>query len=399
MTTPAKFVQLREALPEEFTDTDAAPAADTDWTPLPGHPLAAIFPMMSDEQLKAHADDIKDNGQQVPILTYESKVLDGRNTQAACKIAGVVPRYEEWRGNGSPVSVVLSRNAHRRQLTDAQRAVSAARAKAAFEEEARQRRDANLLQKKGSTDGLNSGHRSEGRSAELAARALQVSRDSVNKAAKMLKHASPDLVFSVESGSISLDAGMLLATLPVVEQRRTLSGGTRQVQLRVKELRDAAKRPKEAKKQRVGDHANGSDKSDDTKPSNAETSTQPTATQRTDTTTTTTSADGAATMCTTRTSSTTMTPPDTERAGDATAESSTSPTAAPTSPCDDSSGEAETTGSDDESAEQTAQGMTPEEFHVAFRAMRGFLRKYPKVAEKVIATFTSDLRKSTGRAA
>ncbi len=104
MTTPAKFVQLREALPEEFTDTDAAPAADTDWTPLPGHPLAAIFPMMSDEQLKAHADDIKDNGQQVPILTYESKVLDGRNTQAACKIAGVVPRYEEWRGNGSPVS-------------------------------------------------------------------------------------------------------------------------------------------------------------------------------------------------------------------------------------------------------------------------------------------------------
>jgi hypothetical protein len=144
-----------------------------------------------------------------------------------------------------------------------------------------------------------------------------------------------------------------------------------------------------ATNQHADDHQTsaGDDTAGDARPSRAEaaTATDPSAA-------TATAAQGT-------TSPTTVTPPDTERAGDATAASSTSSTAAPATPCDDSSGEAETTGSDDESAEQTAQGMTPKEFQVAFRAMRAFLRKYPKVAKKVIATFTGDLRKSTGRAA
>jgi ParB-like chromosome segregation protein Spo0J len=43
------------------------------------HPIANVWPMLDDDALKALADDIRANGQSVPIVTYEGKILDGRN--------------------------------------------------------------------------------------------------------------------------------------------------------------------------------------------------------------------------------------------------------------------------------------------------------------------------------
>ncbi|HVA51029.1 MAG TPA: hypothetical protein VNH11_32110 [Pirellulales bacterium] len=64
---------------------------------------------------------------------------DGRNHLQACKLAGVEPRFVEWDGQGSPLAFVLSRNLHRRQLDESQRAVIGARAKERFQEEAAER--------------------------------------------------------------------------------------------------------------------------------------------------------------------------------------------------------------------------------------------------------------------
>ena len=209
---------------------------------IPFHSVADIFPMMSDADLQELAQDIKEHGLHEPIWICNGKIIDGRNRYRACRVVGVEPTFREWGGEGSLANFVLSLNLHRRHLDSAQRAMVAARAKEEFEAEALQRRDANLLQNKGSTDGLDPGHRSGGRSAQLAADALNVSRDAVNKAAKILKEAAPELVAAVEQGKVSLDAGAAVTTLPVDEQREIVKHG--KVKEKAKELREARAKAK-----------------------------------------------------------------------------------------------------------------------------------------------------------
>jgi hypothetical protein len=186
------------------------------------HPVADLFPLMADDELRALADDIRANGQREPAWLWQGKIIDGRNRYRACVLEGRETWVREWDGQGSLVAFVLSLNLHRRHLTDQQRALVAARANEAFEAEALERRNANLQQNKGSTDGLDPGHRSRGRSAELAAKALGVSRDSVNKAAKILKEGDEALIQAVQAGEASLDAAATVARLPREEQREAV---------------------------------------------------------------------------------------------------------------------------------------------------------------------------------
>jgi hypothetical protein len=43
------------------------------------------------------ADDIRQNGLVEPVALLDGLVLDGRNRLRACEIAGVEPRFVEWR--------------------------------------------------------------------------------------------------------------------------------------------------------------------------------------------------------------------------------------------------------------------------------------------------------------
>ncbi|NKW09818.1 hypothetical protein HGG76_10425 [Ochrobactrum tritici] len=70
----------------------------------PAHPLADIFPMIAEADLKVLAADIAANGQVEPILLLEGQVLDGRNRQAACGLAGVEPIYSDFSGVDPSVS-------------------------------------------------------------------------------------------------------------------------------------------------------------------------------------------------------------------------------------------------------------------------------------------------------
>ena len=58
------------------------------------HPVAALFPMLADDEIEELAADIKARGLLQPIvLDAEGRVLDGRNRLAACEIAGVEPTF------------------------------------------------------------------------------------------------------------------------------------------------------------------------------------------------------------------------------------------------------------------------------------------------------------------
>ena len=59
-------------------------------------------------------------------LSCETKLVDGRNRRAACKIAGVIPDTRELNGEDA-TAYVLSANIHRRHMTKGQRAMAVAK--------------------------------------------------------------------------------------------------------------------------------------------------------------------------------------------------------------------------------------------------------------------------------
>lgn len=89
------------------------------------HPVAALFPMMTDDELNELANDIEDNGLIHPIIMQGDLVIDGRNRLRACEIANVQPKFDEFDGE-SVEAYIVSANLSRRNLTKGQQAMAMA---------------------------------------------------------------------------------------------------------------------------------------------------------------------------------------------------------------------------------------------------------------------------------
>jgi hypothetical protein len=98
------------------------------WRPTEVHPLAALFPMLDEDDLAALADDIKQHGLRTPIqVDADGRLVDGRNRQDACDRASVEPQYQVL--NGEDVEALFwSNNGKRRHMTKGQLAMVAAMA-------------------------------------------------------------------------------------------------------------------------------------------------------------------------------------------------------------------------------------------------------------------------------
>jgi hypothetical protein len=87
------------------------------------HPVADLFPMLADDELAELAEDIKQRGLLHPIvLDGEGRILDGRNRQAACELAGVEPSTVVYDGD-DPDGYALAVNIARRHMTKGQLAM------------------------------------------------------------------------------------------------------------------------------------------------------------------------------------------------------------------------------------------------------------------------------------
>jgi len=90
------------------------------------HPVADLFPMLPEDELRDLAEDIKLRGQLQPIVLDKPKpdgaILDGRNRFAACELAGVEPEFVVYEGD-DPDGYALAVNISRRHMTKGQQAI------------------------------------------------------------------------------------------------------------------------------------------------------------------------------------------------------------------------------------------------------------------------------------
>lgn len=242
------------------------------------HPASEMFPMMTGDDLKALAEDIRENGQREPIVLLDGKILDGRNRYKACEIAGVEPRFVEYDCWVGPDLYVLSMNLHRRHLTHDEKAMIAHRkVRPEFEEQTLARRSAfsrttedvgvpsSLAPRGRQRVEIKTAPSRKGRSSELAGSIVGVSGRQVERAATVEKH-SAELADKVERGEMSLSEAYKIATNGRVKkterQQQVESSQKRRVFDALGVIRGGCRGLREAKIERLRDGLTSSELGD-----------------------------------------------------------------------------------------------------------------------------------------
>lgn len=117
------------------------------------HPIANLFPLMTEQEMDLLVSDIYAHGQKDPALIFEGAILDGRNRALACERLGRKLKTKPFNGSRQEaLEHVWSTNTVRRHLTSSQKAMITAERKVTdpdfaeqcelMEEEAKERQKA-----------------------------------------------------------------------------------------------------------------------------------------------------------------------------------------------------------------------------------------------------------------
>jgi hypothetical protein len=187
------------------------------------HPIADVWPMMDETKLAELADDIRKNGQLVPVWVYEGKILDGRNRWAACQIAGVEPKTKEYTGD-EPTAFAVAMNDRRRHMNKGALAAVAAELEPFFAADAKRRqreagkehgRGQKVVQKVEQAISAN-----DRKAVSEAATSVGVNRQYVADA-KKVKAEAPEVFERLKAGKITLqDAKREVAKKPTDDWRK-----------------------------------------------------------------------------------------------------------------------------------------------------------------------------------
>jgi len=184
------------------------------------HEAAHLFPEMNAQAFLELKEDIRNNGQQVPIIVQNGYVLDGRHRYRACRELGITPMVSELTVTNEPVEqVVASLNLHRRHLTEGQRAMIAAR----------------LANSSVGGNQYTSGAVSQAQAASN----MNVSIDSLQRAKSVLNLGSTELIKAVDSGQLKVSNAAIIATLPEKAQNKVLELSEKEILEKAKALRKA----------------------------------------------------------------------------------------------------------------------------------------------------------------
>lgn len=203
------------------------------------HPVADIFPMLSDDELDELAEDIWMYGLKEPIWRHrDGRIIDGRNRWLACQKASVECRFNTYSGTDDDlVPFVISLNLKRRHLDESQRAMVAARI-------------ANMRQG-ARTDLAQICARSQSQAAEL----LNVSRRAVQHADVVMDGGAPELVKAVEAGEASVSAAAVVAREPKERQREIVAKGREEIVREANRIKREEKKKKQEERERKAESA------------------------------------------------------------------------------------------------------------------------------------------------
>jgi N6-adenosine-specific RNA methylase IME4 len=175
------------------------------------HEVANLFPFIEGQEFEDLVNDIRENGLQQPIWTYQGKIIDGRNRYRACLKAGVEPRYQEWDGKGSLVAFTISLNVKRRHLTSSQLAIIAPEVERLLAKENKVGRPAKDTENCGNISTIS------GKSRDHAADLLGTNSHYVTDA-KRIEERAPDLIDHIKNGTLTIPDAKAIADLPKAKQ-------------------------------------------------------------------------------------------------------------------------------------------------------------------------------------
>jgi ParB-like chromosome segregation protein Spo0J len=164
----------------------------------PLHDLCLAFPWIAVAELTRLGEDIKSNGQHQPILVKDGAIIDGKNRELACLMAGIEPMYQEWQGTGSLVATIMSLNWQRRHLSESQRADIAAKLIPALSEE--------LQNEKAESSRKFANVKTEAK--ERAAELMNVSPRTTDSAMVVQQKGSPEIKAAVSAGELTVSAAV-----------------------------------------------------------------------------------------------------------------------------------------------------------------------------------------------
>lgn len=187
------------------------------------HNAARLFPLMVGPEFDAFCENIQEEGLSEAVVLYEGAVLDGRNRLQACEKTGIPPRFTNYEGT-DPYGYVVSHNLHRRHLGEGQRSMLGAQLKDILAAEAKERQRAG-----GRKGGQAAGQVDEAsgpqpsprgpQARDQAARVVNVSGRSVQRAAKVLERGTKELAAAVYAGLVSVDLAAQIADMSLTEQQ------------------------------------------------------------------------------------------------------------------------------------------------------------------------------------
>jgi len=168
------------------------------------HELSDIFPMMNDDEYQRLKLSINTNGLSYPIIIFEGKILDGRNRYKACQELGIIPKYEEYKGN-NPINFVILSNLDRRHLNESQRSMVGARL-------------ANM--KQGERTDLEPSANLRNVSQIEASEILNVGDRSIQYAKKVITEGTPELAKIVDDGKVAVSLAAKVTQFPEEKQEQ-----------------------------------------------------------------------------------------------------------------------------------------------------------------------------------
>lgn len=184
------------------------------------HEAAYLFPEMTTDAFLKLKEDIRINGQQVPIIVQNGYLLDGRARYRACRELGIMPILCELPETNEPIERILnSLNFHRRHLEEGQRAMIAARMANSYIG-GNQYTPGTVSQKQAASD-------------------LKVSVDSLQRAKSVLNLGSAELIKAVDDGQLNVSNAAVIATLPEHAQNKVLELSEKEILDKAKALRKA----------------------------------------------------------------------------------------------------------------------------------------------------------------